>query len=198
MSPEISCVLSESEENGNYMNSSSPKTSTTTTTTTITTNMMLVGCPQCLIYVMLFEVDPKCPQCKSTVFISVLRNYAQTDTHNTLHEGGKPQTHHATYSQSHHATASRPIDPTTSSSTHQTTLVQHTNSSFALKPPDLPLAKPPDPINTIQPLAPAVSPSPSYPTPIVTQKVKSMQGGQGEVTYLTMEVSGEAPASTNC
>ncbi|KAJ4821941.1 hypothetical protein Tsubulata_036033, partial [Turnera subulata] len=75
MSPEISCVLSESEENGNYMNSSSPETSTTTTTTTAINNMMLVGCPQCLMYVMLSEVDPKCPQCKSTVFISVLSIY---------------------------------------------------------------------------------------------------------------------------
>ncbi|KAJ4832719.1 hypothetical protein Tsubulata_038980 [Turnera subulata] len=73
MSQEISCVLSESEENGNYMNSSGPETSTTTITTT-NNNMMLVGCPQCLMYVMLSEVDPKCPQCKSTVFISVLND----------------------------------------------------------------------------------------------------------------------------
>ncbi|CBI30362.3 unnamed protein product, partial [Vitis vinifera] len=28
--------------------------------------MVLVGCPRCLMYVMLSEDDPKCPKCKST------------------------------------------------------------------------------------------------------------------------------------
>ncbi|GMI74307.1 hypothetical protein like AT3G11600 [Hibiscus trionum] len=35
-------------------------------------SMLLVGCPRCFMYVMLSEVDPKCPQCKSTVFLDFL------------------------------------------------------------------------------------------------------------------------------
>ncbi|CAN1306487.1 Protein GL2-INTERACTING REPRESSOR 1 [Linum perenne] len=31
--------------------------------------MVLVGCPRCLMYVMLSEDDPKCPKCKSTVLL---------------------------------------------------------------------------------------------------------------------------------
>ncbi|CAN1306484.1 Protein GL2-INTERACTING REPRESSOR 2 [Linum perenne] len=33
------------------------------------TSMVLVGCPRCLMYVMLSEDDPKCPKCKSTVLL---------------------------------------------------------------------------------------------------------------------------------
>ncbi|WVZ02248.1 hypothetical protein V8G54_023054 [Vigna mungo] len=36
--------------------------------------MLLVGCPRCLMYVMLSEVDPKCPKCKSTVLLDFLNN----------------------------------------------------------------------------------------------------------------------------
>ncbi|KAE8676378.1 CCR4-NOT transcription complex family protein [Hibiscus syriacus] len=36
------------------------------------TSMLLVGCPRCFMYVMLSEVDPKCPRCKSTVFLDFL------------------------------------------------------------------------------------------------------------------------------
>ncbi|XP_012472874.1 protein GL2-INTERACTING REPRESSOR 1 [Gossypium raimondii] len=36
------------------------------------TTMLLVGCPRCLIYVMLSKVEPKCPQCKSTVLLDFL------------------------------------------------------------------------------------------------------------------------------
>ncbi|XP_050138503.1 protein GL2-INTERACTING REPRESSOR 1-like [Malus sylvestris] len=31
--------------------------------------MVLAGCPRCLMYVMLSEVDPKCPKCKSSVLL---------------------------------------------------------------------------------------------------------------------------------
>ncbi|EYU36045.1 hypothetical protein ABFS82_14G230800 [Erythranthe guttata] len=34
--------------------------------------MMLVGCPRCLMYVMLFEDEPKCPKCKSTVLLDFM------------------------------------------------------------------------------------------------------------------------------
>nr|XP_016440571.1 PREDICTED: uncharacterized protein LOC107766324 [Nicotiana tabacum] len=33
------------------------------------TSMMLVGCPRCLMYVMLSVHEPKCPKCKSTVLL---------------------------------------------------------------------------------------------------------------------------------
>ncbi|KAF9597664.1 hypothetical protein IFM89_020544 [Coptis chinensis] len=36
------------------------------------TSMILVGCPRCLMYVMLAEEDPKCPKCKSTVLLDFL------------------------------------------------------------------------------------------------------------------------------
>ncbi|KAJ4866916.1 Uncharacterized protein Rs2_51554 [Raphanus sativus] len=34
-----------------------------------TISMVLVGCPRCLMYVMLSQDDPKCPKCKSTVLL---------------------------------------------------------------------------------------------------------------------------------
>ncbi|TKY48671.1 hypothetical protein E2542_SST26093 [Spatholobus suberectus] len=36
--------------------------------------MPLVGCPRCFMYVMLSEVDPKCPKCKSTVFLEFFKD----------------------------------------------------------------------------------------------------------------------------
>ncbi|XP_029127239.1 uncharacterized protein LOC109799066 [Cajanus cajan] len=54
---ESSCVSSEAEE---------------------TRAMLLVGCPRCLMYVMLSEVDPKCPKCKSTVLLDFLSNEENT------------------------------------------------------------------------------------------------------------------------
>ncbi|GAA0148771.1 hypothetical protein LIER_08122 [Lithospermum erythrorhizon] len=44
-----------------------------------TTSMMLVGCPNCLIYVMLSQEDPRYPKCKS----SVLLNVSQENLHST-------------------------------------------------------------------------------------------------------------------
>ncbi|EPS68437.1 hypothetical protein M569_06333, partial [Genlisea aurea] len=62
-SPENSCVSREmspdaAEANNNNNNSSS---------------MVLVGCPRCLMYVMLPGSDPKCPKCKSTVLLGFMR-----------------------------------------------------------------------------------------------------------------------------
>ncbi|XP_057954496.1 protein GL2-INTERACTING REPRESSOR 1-like [Malania oleifera] len=37
-----------------------------------TSAMVLVGCPRCLMYVMLSEVDPRCPRCKSSVLLDFL------------------------------------------------------------------------------------------------------------------------------
>uniref|UniRef100_A0A1J3DFP9 GIR1-like zinc ribbon domain-containing protein n=1 Tax=Noccaea caerulescens TaxID=107243 RepID=A0A1J3DFP9_NOCCA len=41
-----------------------------------TTSMVLVGCPRCLMYVMLSQDDPKCPKCKSTVLLDFLHQNA--------------------------------------------------------------------------------------------------------------------------
>ncbi|GMJ00841.1 hypothetical protein like AT3G11600 [Hibiscus trionum] len=65
LSPESSCVSSDSFGDSTSMAeypSSRPEVA----------SMLLVGCPRCFMYVMLSEVDPKCPQCKSTVFLDFL------------------------------------------------------------------------------------------------------------------------------
>ncbi|KAK4419435.1 protein salt-induced and EIN3/EIL1-dependent 1 [Sesamum alatum] len=59
VSPPSSCVSSEQDES-----STSPEA----------TSMMLVGCPRCLMYVMLAEEDPRCPKCKSTVLLDFVRD----------------------------------------------------------------------------------------------------------------------------
>ncbi|KAL6133689.1 hypothetical protein ACLB2K_065923 [Fragaria x ananassa] len=64
-SPPSSCVSSEltqDDNNNNMRYSNSPEA----------TSMVLVGCPRCLMYVMLSEDDPKCPKCKSTVLLDFL------------------------------------------------------------------------------------------------------------------------------
>ncbi|XP_020230681.1 serine/threonine-protein kinase pakG [Cajanus cajan] len=71
-SPPSSCVSTElnQEDNNNNNNnnhlgySNSPEA----------TSMVLVGCPRCLMYVMLSENDPKCPKCKSTVLLDFLHD----------------------------------------------------------------------------------------------------------------------------
>ncbi|KAK9755862.1 hypothetical protein RND81_01G055800 [Saponaria officinalis] len=65
VSPPRSCV--SSEDNLKY--SSSPET----------TSMVLVGCPRCLMYVMLSESDPRCPKCKSTVLLDFLHHNKNND-----------------------------------------------------------------------------------------------------------------------
>lgn len=62
-SPPTSCVSSElNQDDGSHRYSNSPEA----------TSMVLVGCPRCLMYVMLSEDDPKCPKCKSTVLLDFL------------------------------------------------------------------------------------------------------------------------------
>ena len=62
ISPRTSCVSWEADHQVMKNYESSPETS----------SMLLVGCPRCLMYVMLSDVDPKCPKCKSTVLLDVL------------------------------------------------------------------------------------------------------------------------------
>ena len=64
-SPPSSCVSSEMNQDDNSLRySTSPEA----------TSMVLVGCPRCLMYVMLSEDDPKCPKCKSTVLLDFLHD----------------------------------------------------------------------------------------------------------------------------
>nr|XP_043612222.1 protein GL2-INTERACTING REPRESSOR 1-like [Erigeron canadensis]XP_043612223.1 protein GL2-INTERACTING REPRESSOR 1-like [Erigeron canadensis] len=65
VSPTNSCLSSElvHDETGLHY-STSPEA----------TSMMLVGCPRCLMYIMLSEEYPKCPKCKSTVLLDVVQN----------------------------------------------------------------------------------------------------------------------------
>lgn len=65
MSPTSSCLSSElvQDEKGLHY-STSPEAM----------SMMLVGCPRCLMYIMLAEDYPKCPKCKSTVLLDVVRD----------------------------------------------------------------------------------------------------------------------------
>ncbi|MQM14807.1 hypothetical protein Taro_047739 [Colocasia esculenta] len=61
-SPPSSCVSSKTEQGGRC--SGSPEAM----------SMVLVGCPRCLMYMMLSEDDPKCPKCKSTVLLDFLND----------------------------------------------------------------------------------------------------------------------------
>ncbi|XP_022744516.1 uncharacterized protein LOC111295329 [Durio zibethinus] len=70
-SPPSSCVSSDMDQDvdtSTVRYSSSPEA----------TSMVLVGCPRCLMYVMLSENDPKCPKCKSTVLLDFLHDTATT------------------------------------------------------------------------------------------------------------------------
>ncbi|KAE8735595.1 hypothetical protein F3Y22_tig00000340pilonHSYRG00721 [Hibiscus syriacus] len=72
-SPESSCVSSEPDNQTTTVEyPSSPEE----------TSMVLVGCPRCLMYVMLSEVDPKCPRCKSTVLLDFLNEENNKKTRN--------------------------------------------------------------------------------------------------------------------
>ncbi|KAJ9184547.1 hypothetical protein P3X46_004261 [Hevea brasiliensis] len=63
-SPPSSCVSSELNQEDTLRYSNSPEA----------TSMVLVGCPRCLMYVMLSEGEPKCPKCKSTVLLDFVHN----------------------------------------------------------------------------------------------------------------------------
>ncbi|KAL9373957.1 hypothetical protein Peur_033577 [Populus x canadensis] len=69
-SPPSSCVSSEMSQDDTLRYSSSPEA----------TSMVLVGCPRCLMYVMLSENDPKCPKCKSTWLLDFLHDNSNTTT----------------------------------------------------------------------------------------------------------------------
>lgn len=56
-----SCVSSEES----LKHSSSPETTST----------VLVGCPRCLMYDMLYEANSRCPTCKSTILFDFLHNH---------------------------------------------------------------------------------------------------------------------------
>jgi len=60
-SPASSCVSSDAEDEVVVVQAAKP--------------MVVVGCPQCLMYVMLSgeEAQPKCPRCKSPVLLHFLR-----------------------------------------------------------------------------------------------------------------------------
>ncbi|KAI9154036.1 hypothetical protein LWI28_020175 [Acer negundo] len=73
-SPPSSCVSSENQED-----TLSPEA----------TSMLLVGCPRCLMYVMLSEDDPKCPKCKSTVLLDFLHDSNITTTTTTNNNNSK-------------------------------------------------------------------------------------------------------------
>ncbi|XP_042520749.1 protein GL2-INTERACTING REPRESSOR 1-like isoform X2 [Macadamia integrifolia] len=73
MSPTSSCVSSELSPDETLRYSDSPEA----------TSMLLVGCPRCLMYVMLSEKDPKCPKCKSTVLLDFLNDTNITNHHPT-------------------------------------------------------------------------------------------------------------------
>uniref|UniRef100_A0A6M2EZK1 GIR1-like zinc ribbon domain-containing protein n=1 Tax=Populus davidiana TaxID=266767 RepID=A0A6M2EZK1_9ROSI len=62
LSAESSCVSSSEHED---MTVNYPRS-------VVTTPMLVAGCPRCLMYVLLSEVDPKCPKCKSTVLLDFL------------------------------------------------------------------------------------------------------------------------------
>ncbi|KAG6412154.1 hypothetical protein SASPL_124823 [Salvia splendens] len=73
VSPTSSCVSSEAnhqEDQFRYLEGHEEN------------SMMLVGCPRCLMYVMLSEEDPRCPQCKSTVLLDFLHDTATSATKN--------------------------------------------------------------------------------------------------------------------
>ncbi|KAJ4971841.1 hypothetical protein NE237_004940 [Protea cynaroides] len=67
-SPQTSCVSSELSPEETLQYSNGPED----------TSMLLVGCPRCLMYVMLSEKDPKCPKCKSTVLLDFLHDTTLT------------------------------------------------------------------------------------------------------------------------
>ncbi|KAK1686742.1 hypothetical protein QYE76_047590 [Lolium multiflorum] len=73
-SPASSCVSSDAEEE------------------TVTKAMVVVGCPRCLMYVMLSEAEeqPRCPRCKSPVLLHFLHGAAEdANSSNTNRQGSK-------------------------------------------------------------------------------------------------------------
>ncbi|KAE8725141.1 hypothetical protein F3Y22_tig00009009pilonHSYRG00127 [Hibiscus syriacus] len=73
-SPPSSCVSSEMNQLLEVDSSSTSLDAVAVETET----MLLVGCPRCLMYVMLSGNDPKCPKCKSTVLLDFLHDITTT------------------------------------------------------------------------------------------------------------------------
>ncbi|KAM0921357.1 hypothetical protein ACQ4PT_006899 [Festuca glaucescens] len=67
-SPASSCVSSDAEEE------------------TVAKAMVVVGCPRCLMYVMLSEAEeqPRCPRCKSPVLLHFLHGAAAAADANNI------------------------------------------------------------------------------------------------------------------
>lgn len=72
-SPSSSCVSSENQDEGRRY-CSSPEAAT---------SMVLVGCPRCLMYVMLADAEPKCPKCKSSVLLNVFYDHHTNNVRRT-------------------------------------------------------------------------------------------------------------------
>ncbi|KAI3696857.1 hypothetical protein L6452_29443 [Arctium lappa] len=65
MSPTSSCLSSELvQDDSGLRYPTSPEA----------TSMMLVGCPRCLMYIMLAEDYLQCPKCKSTALLDVVHD----------------------------------------------------------------------------------------------------------------------------
>ncbi|KAJ0263823.1 Protein GL2-INTERACTING REPRESSOR 2 [Hirschfeldia incana] len=80
---QISMVQSPSRSNTTASPSSCVSSETNqeemeTSQTTI--SMVLVGCPRCLMYVMLSQDSAKCPKCKSTVLLDFFHENASATT----------------------------------------------------------------------------------------------------------------------
>ncbi|KAL8505148.1 hypothetical protein ACS0TY_016381 [Phlomoides rotata] len=48
-----------------------------------TTSMMLMGCPRCIVYVMITEEDPRCPKCKSSVLLDFIHDKENNNNNST-------------------------------------------------------------------------------------------------------------------
>ncbi|KAG4982376.1 hypothetical protein JHK87_027125 [Glycine soja] len=73
-SPPSSCVSSELSQDDNSSSSSNRNNNCGCTRSPEDISMVLVGCSHCLMYMMVNEGEPKCPNCKSTTLIHFL-NY---------------------------------------------------------------------------------------------------------------------------
>lgn len=71
-----SCLSSEPDEDHEILTSSTKSKNNDSVedveVNQDTAGMVLVGCPRCLMYVILSEVNPKCPICKSSVLLHLL------------------------------------------------------------------------------------------------------------------------------
>ncbi|CAL9147410.1 unnamed protein product [Musa hybrid cultivar] len=76
-SPPSSCLSSEADLG--------PRSPTSPETAA---SMVLAGCPRCLMYVMLFEDDLKCPKCNKTV-LDFFHGTTATTTKNNKHSNKK-------------------------------------------------------------------------------------------------------------